>query len=98
MGLDGVELMMAVEEHFGIEVAYGEGWVFYSTPDDIVWMVKEKLAGRKIPEWSTECAQRLGQLLKATDGYETGGVLKQIFRGRLIEDFVPVDRLEDFWA
>lgn len=98
MGLDGVELMMAVEKRFGIEVDEGEGWVFYSTPDDIVWMVREKLAGRSIPEWSNEHAQKLDELLKTADGYEAGGVLKKLFRGSRLENFIPADQRQGIWT
>lgn len=67
MGLDGADIMIELEDRFGIRIDDDEAIYLYLTPARIEWLVLEKLSGRqpaivdwqRLLEWLTQTLKRL---------------------------------------
>ncbi len=94
MGLDGVELILAVEEEFGVEITVADAEKL-RTPRDLVDCLLAKIAAAR-PEVCQ--SQRAFYTLRRALSAQTGQPRKTITPATPLADLLPEDVLDPAWS
>ena len=94
MGLDGVELLMAVEEEFGLEISAADAEKL-RTPQDVIAVVCAKMAAVK-PGGPCQSQHAFYQLRRALCA-QTGQPRKTVTPATRLVELLPADLHEPAW-
>jgi len=92
MGMDGVELLISLEEQFGIEISDDEGIYLFQSPRQIIQLVTSRLSGEIPPIPDIDAmVERINAALKSLPDYR-----RRWFRHRF-EHLFPAERRDQNW-
>ncbi len=92
MGMDSIELVMELEEQFGIEISNDEGIYLFQSPRQIIQLVTSRLCGEIPPIPDTDIMfERINAALKSLPDYR-----RRWFRHRF-EHLFPEERRDQNW-